>query len=238
MHVVIVDDEELALSRLKRLLVNEGVQNITSFTNPKEALVWLEQNPCDLIFLDISMPQMNGLELANRLMEMQPSTFIIFQSAYDEYALEAFQNGGIGYLLKPIEQTQIKEALLKVQHFKKTTPTPLITKRLMGKRGNKIYLIAIEDIFYIKADLDEVIVRIKEGDVYVKKKIGELDSLLKNQNFFRIHRSFIVHVDKIKSMESVEQSKLQISFNGIDESITSSKEGAKEFREYLERGSL
>jgi two-component system LytT family response regulator len=74
--------------------------------------------------------------------------------------------------------------------------------------------------------------------VYVRKKIGELDSLLKNKNFFRVHRSYIVNVDKIESMDSVEQSKLEISFKDIDEIVTTSKDGAKEFREYLERNSL
>ena len=108
----------------------------------------------------------------------------------------------------------------------------------MGKRGDKLYLIDINDIYYIKADLDEVIVRIKDADAYVRRKIGDLETLLSGKNFFRVHRSYIVNVDKIKSMKSVEQSKLQISFDGIDEIITSSKEGAKDFREYIERRSL
>jgi len=99
-------------------------------------------------------------------------------------------------------------------------------------------LIDIDDIYYIKADLDEVIVRIKDTDAYVRRKIGDLESLLVGKNFFRVHRSYIVNVDKIKSLKSVEQSKLQIFFDGITEIVTSSKEGAKDFREYLERRSL
>ena len=236
MRVMAVDDEELALARLQRLIHKEGIKDIDTFLEPLEALKSLTKSRYDVVFLDISMPQMSGLELANRIMELEPSTFIVFQSAYDEYALEAFQSGGVGYLLKPIDQNNIQKILQKARSFQQNRE--IETKRLMGKRGNRIYLIDINDIFYIKADLDEVLVRIKEADVYVKKKIGELDSLLKNQNFFRIHRSYIVHVKKIKSMESVEQSKLQIAFHGIDDTITSSKEGAKEFREYLERGTL
>ena len=112
------------------------------------------------------------------------------------------------------------------------------SKKILGKRGDKLYLIDINDIYYIKADLDEVIVKIKETDAYVRRKIGDLETLLNGKNFFRIHRSYIVNVDKIKSMRSVEQSKLEISFDGIAEIITSSKEGAKEFREYIERRSL
>lgn len=112
------------------------------------------------------------------------------------------------------------------------------SKKILGKRGDKLYLIDINDIYYIKADLDEVIIKIKEADAYVRRKIGDLETLLNGKNFFRIHRSYIVNVDKIKSMRSVEQSKLEISFDGIAEIITSSKEGAKDFREYIERRSL
>ena len=105
-------------------------------------------------------------------------------------------------------------------------------------KKDKIYLIELDDIYFIKADLDEVIIRIKETDVYVKRKIGDLEGLLKNKNFFRIHRSTIINVDKIQSMQSVEQSKLEIYFREIDEIVVSSKDGAKEFREYLDRRSL
>ena len=96
-------------------------------------------------------------------------------------------------------------------------------------------MIDIDDIYYIKADLDEVIIRTSQTDAYVRKKMQDMQELLKEKNFFRVHRSYIVNVDKIKSMKSVEQSKLEISFISIDDIVTSSKDGAKEFREYLEK---
>jgi two-component system LytT family response regulator len=190
----------------------------------------------DLAFLDISMPQISGLELANHIMEVSPKTFIVFQTAYSEYALEAFQNGGVGYLLKPVPLEEIQKVLEKVRTL--STDNKEADKKIMGKSGNRLYIINRDDIFYIKADLDEVIVKIKEADVYVRKKIGELELLLDTPNFFRVHRSYIVNIDKIKSMKSVEQSKLEISFKEISSVITSSKDGAKIFREYLEKVSL
>ena len=132
----------------------------------------------------------------------------------------------------------IKNILDKIKTFKSSSNSNDQTKKILGKRGDKIYLIDINDIYYIKADLDEVIIKIKEADAYVRRKIGDLETLLSGKNFFRIHRSYIVNVDKIKSMKSVEQSKLQISFDGIAEIVTSSKDGAKDFREYIERRSL
>ncbi|MBU0924416.1 LytTR family DNA-binding domain-containing protein [bacterium] len=236
MKVMIVDDEKLALSRLQRLLNENGVDDIAAFDNPIEALKEITKTKFDVVFLDISMPNITGLELADSIIQLEPKTFIVFQTAYSEFALEAFKNGGMGYLVKPIESNDIKSVLDKIRNFKISSDNQ--SKKILGKRGDKLYLIDINDIYYIKADLDEVIIKIKEADAYVRRKIGDLETLLSGHNFFRIHRSYIVNVDKIKSMKSVEQSKLQISFDGIAEIVTSSKDGAKDFREYIERRSL
>ena len=233
---MIVDDESLAISRLKRLLNENGIEDITAFDNPIDALKEVTKTKFDVVFLDISMPNITGLELADSIIQLEPKTFIVFQTAYSEFALEAYKSGGMGYLVKPIESNDIKNILEKIRNFKTSASDE--TKKILGKRGDKLYLIDINDIYYIKADLDEVIVKVKETDAYVRRKIGDLETLLSGKNFFRVHRSYIVNVDKIKSMKSVEQSKLQISFDGISEIITSSKEGAKDFREYIERRSL
>ncbi len=232
---MIVDDESLALSRLKRLLNENGIDDITAFDNPIEALKEVTKTKFDAVFLDISMPNITGLELADSIIQLEPKTFIIFQTAYSEFALEAYKSGGMAYLMKPIESNDIKNILEKIRNFKTSSEE---SKKILGKRGDKLYLIDINDIYYIKADLDEVIVKIKETDAYVRRKIGDLEILLNGKNFFRVHRSYIVNVDKIKSMRSIDQSKLEISFEGIAEIVTSSKEGAKDFREYIERRSL
>jgi two-component system LytT family response regulator len=183
------------------------------------------------------MPKLNGLELASQIVQLQPQTFVVFQTAYEQYALEAFESGGMAYLLKPIDSNSVLKALQKIRNYKTQSSTKSI-KKILGKYGDTIYLVNVEDIYYIKADLDEAIIKIKDKEVYVKRKIGELESLLQHENFFRVHRSYIVNVNKIKSMNSIEQSKLEIGFEGISQIITSSKEGAKEFREYLQRQSL
>lgn len=235
MKVLIVDDEKLAISRLTRLLNELGITDITSFDEPLVALKELTKTKFDVVFLDISMPNMSGLELADAILQLEKKTFIVFQTAYEEYALEAFKKGGIGYLVKPYETDELKAVIDKVNLYKNSSED---NKKILGKRGEKLYLIDLDDIYYIKADLDEVIIKIKDADAYVRRKIGDLENLLVGKNFFRVHRSYIVNVDKIKSMKSVEQSKLQIFFDGISEIVTSSKDGAKDFREYLERRSL
>lgn len=109
MNVLIVDDEKLALSRLKRILNEEGIINIIEYNNPVDAIKELSKTKFDIAFLDISMPTISGLELANTILSINPNTFIIFQTAYEEYALEAFQSGGLDYLLKPISNESIKK---------------------------------------------------------------------------------------------------------------------------------
>ena len=108
---MIVDDESLALSRLKRLLNENGIDDIVAFDNPMEALKEIVKTRFDAVFLDISMPNITGLELADSIMQIEPKTFIVFQTAYEEFALEAFQKGGIGYLVKPIQSEDIKTIL-------------------------------------------------------------------------------------------------------------------------------
>ena len=158
LKVMIVDDEKLALSRLKRLLNENGVEDITAFDNPIEALKEITKTRFDVVFLDISMPNITGLELADSIIQIEPKTFIVFQTAYEEFALEAFKNGGMGYLVKPIESIDIKNILDKIKSFKVSSND---SKKILGKRGDKLYLIDIDDIYYIKADLDEVIIKIK-----------------------------------------------------------------------------
>lgn len=232
LKVLIVDDENLALARLKRLLNDNNIFDITEFNDPLLALKEISKTKFDLAFLDISMPNISGLELAEILININPKTYIVFQTAYEEFALDAFKKGGFGYLLKPISNEDIKKVLEKINLFKEEKTT---SKRFLGRVGESIYILDMDEIFYIKADLDEIIMRTKDNFVYAKRKIGDIEDILKDENFFRIHRSYLVNIDKIKSIKSVSQSRFEIYFDGIDEFILSSKEKAKEFREYLDK---
>jgi two-component system LytT family response regulator len=232
MRVLLVDDESLAISRLTRILNKEGIDDIDSTTSPLKALDMVKETKYNIIFLDISMPQMSGLELSQKILDICDDVFIVFQTAYEQYALEAYNNRGFGYLVKPIEQEKLHTLLSDINRY---TPSQNSIKKILGKKGDSIYILSIEDIYYIKADLDETIVRVKEHDIYVKKKISDFYKIVKEKNFFRVHRSYIVNIDKIKSMRSIEQSKLEISFEDIEAVVATSKDGAKEFREYLEK---
>ena len=185
MKVLIVDDESLALARLKRILNDNDIFDIVEFNDPLEAIKELSKTKFDAAFLDISMPNFSGLELAELILNIQPKTFIVFQTAYEEYALDAFRKGGMGYLLKPIEDSELKKILQKISLYKEEKANS--SKKMLGKVSDKIYLVEIDEIFYIKADLDEIIIRTKDNFVYAKKKIGDIEEILKDKNFFRVH---------------------------------------------------
>jgi len=225
MKILIVDDESLALARLHRLLTSLGHNNIIQATNAHEALELAAQQPFDLAFLDISMAGMDGIELGYTLRYSHPDMGIIYQTAYDHHALSAFDIGAVDYLLKPYTLEQLERSLERVNA--KNVPKEL---RLITKAGDIHYLLRPEDIYYVKADLSEVIIRSIEGFSYYPKKISEVEIMLEAHGFLRVHRSYLVNLNRIKEMETIDQSRICFVFEGIKERVESSKDGAKHFR--------
>lgn len=225
MNILIVDDEPLALARLKRLLNTLGHTSIVEASSGAQALELAHQHPFDIAFLDISMAEMDGIELGYALRYAHENLAIIYQSAYDNHALNAFDVGAIDYLLKPYDSEKLSRAIERVTH--KAEPKEL---RLIAKAGDNHYLLTPNEILYIKADLSETIFRTEKGFCYYPKKISDLESLLQNHGFLRVHRSYLINLNRIKEMETIDQSRISFSFDGIKESVESSKEGAKQFR--------
>jgi two-component system LytT family response regulator len=226
MKILVVDDEQLARARVIRMLTTLGYKDILEATNADEAIEIVRENELDLVLLDINMPGVSGIELGHELKYLKNNIAIIFQTAYEEHALEAFEIGALGYLVKPFSIDQLSTTLSRVVKQKESDSS----YKLMSKNGEHYYLLKPEDIFYVKADLTEVMLRTSSGFSYSSQKISDLENKLKNYGFIRIHRSYLINPDKIKEMITIEQSKLRFSFNGISDTIESSKDGAKEFR--------
>jgi two-component system LytT family response regulator len=226
MKILLVDDEKLAIMRLQRMLNELEHSHIVAAESTQEAIELLKKEEFDTIFLDINMPQTSGLELAYQIRSLYPSMPIIFQTAYEEHALRAFDIGAFGYLVKPFSLEQLKNILLHVSRFTKEEEL-----KIMSKQGDAYLLLKPEQIYYVQADLSEVIIRSDEGFSYYSQKISQMQELLQKHNFLRVHRSYLINTDKIKTMSMAEQSKLCFSFDGIKDKIESSKSGAKKFRE-------
>lgn len=223
MKIAIIDDEQLALERLTRILRELGYEDVTASSNTDIVF----DSKYDLLFLDIDMPSIRGTELAKKIKSVYPDISIIFQTAYSEFALEAFDIGSIDYILKPTEKSRVLQAISRVS-ARKNPITKLVTKL-----GNETYIIDPKDVYFIQADLNEVIVKTKTSNAYMQKNISILEQELKDYGFVRVHRSYLVNINKIKNMTTVEASKFEIKFVDIYDTITTSKDGAKFLRNYL-----
>lgn len=225
MRILIVDDEPLALTRLQRLLVNLGYTHITQASNGHEALRISAKKSFDIAFLDIAMPDMDGIELGYCLRYQHEKMALIYQSAYEHYALKAFDVGAVDYIIKPYTAEAVERSIERA--LAKESSKEL---RLISKAGEAHYLLSPKDILYVKADLSEVMLRTREGFSYYPKKISDVEEMLKLHGFLRVHRSYLINLNQIKEMNTVDQSRLSFIFEGISETIESSKDGAKNFR--------
>lgn len=169
MKILIIDDEYLALERMSRILSELGFDDVTASSDFNVAL----QNKFDVVFLDINMPEITGIDLAKKILETYPLSKIIFQTAYSDFAVDAFDVGSVDYILKPIESQRVDQAMQRVKK--------LISKnndKLVLKLGNNSYIVNPSDICYVKADLAEVYAKSKSANGYMARTIGELEIVL------------------------------------------------------------
>jgi len=228
MKILIVDDEELARARLIRMLRTLGYENIREASDADSAIALCKEESYELAFLDINMPKVSGLELGYELKYFCENLSIVFQTAYEEHALKAFDIGALAYLVKPYSIEQLQKALERVQKPQKVQAEEF---RVLSKFGDSYLLLKPEEIHYVKADLSEVMIRSTKGFSYYAQKISDLYEKLESFGFVRIHRSYLININEIKEIETIEQSKLRFSFRNNADNIESSKDGAKAFRE-------
>jgi two-component system LytT family response regulator len=210
----VVDDERLAVQRLTRMLTETGRVAVTgTSSDPEEALAALRQADVDAVFLDIQMPEMSGFELIERLNRDIP---VIFTTAYDRYALEAFTVNSIDYLLKPIEADRLEKALDKLERFSATSPPPdmralakMLAKELApGRRleriasrvGERTTVLDVSRITHFFAK-DKLTFAVAIGREHVIDfTMSELESHLDARRFVRIHRATIVNVAFVQEL--------------------------------------
>lgn len=136
---IIVDDEQPSLDKLEKLLSNSGLAEVEGkFSEPLRALEFLKENRIDTVFLDIEMPDMNGIELATRILDLQGNTGVVFVTAYNQYAVEAFRLNALDYLMKPVSADRLKETLYRLMEWKIPVPSRGLSVRCFGKFGVRV----------------------------------------------------------------------------------------------------
>ena len=206
-----------------------------------EGVKAIQQHQPDLIFLDIQMPKINGFEM---LELVSPMPAVIFITAFDEFALKAFEANAIDYLLKPVSEDRFAKAVQKFLD-KATQPPPVTTglldtmaqsttqnNRIVVKTGNKVKIIPVHDIHYLEADDDFVKIVTAEGAFLKNKTMLFYEQTLDPQQFVRVHRSYILHIGQITKIEPYQkETHLAVLRNG--QQIPISKTGYSKLKVIL-----
>jgi len=217
-RTIIVDDVELARERVKILLGgDEEIEIIGEAANGREAVELIRKLAPDLVFLDIQMPKTDGFEVIATIgVENMPA--VVFVTAYDEFALKAFDAGAVDYLLKPFDEERLKTAVARAKReIRREIPAgeieekfrrllseiraaPKYLKRLPVKQKDGTTLVLTDDIDWIAAAGHYLELHTEHKTYLIREKISEIETKLDPENFVRIHRSIILNIDRIKSL--------------------------------------
>lgn len=252
MKVIIIDDEPLARSVVKEhLQKHPQLELVEECNNGLEGLKAIQEHNPDLIFLDIQMPKINGFEMLE-LIDQPPA--VIFTTAFDEYAIKAFETHAIDYLLKPFTQERFDKAVQKFLPGLVTRPgadqqtlanekatqdlletaslSPAQSQRIVVKNGSKIKIIPAQDIFYLEAADDYVKIHTKEGYFLKNKTMSHFEQVLDTQHFVRSHRSYIINIQQITRIDPYEKdSHIAILRSGVK--VPVSRNGYGKLRQVL-----
>ncbi|MEM9886657.1 MAG: LytTR family DNA-binding domain-containing protein [Bacteroidota bacterium] len=224
MNILIVEDERFARQSLIKLLKNIDVEiNIlAALESVEESVAWLSKHQADLIFLDIHLAD----DVSFKIFEsVEVKTPIIFTTAYDQYALQAFKVNSVDYILKPIEEEELRAALDKFNHnyiaanldYTRLATTleevkqRLYQERFLVSRRDKIMSITVDQIAYFEGEDRYVYLIKKDGSKFILDyKLSDLEKLLNPKSFFRLNRSFISHFDSIDKIIALSKSRLKV----------------------------
>ncbi|PXX45378.1 LytR/AlgR family response regulator transcription factor [Undibacterium pigrum] len=195
MKILIVDDEAYARDKLRRLVAEHAADALVSEARDgREALECIQKQQPDLVFLDIQMPEMDGITVASQL--SAPVPLIIFVTAYDQFALQAFDANAIDYLLKPYDEARFLRALQKVQERRVGTKKAQAEQHLLLNEKGRVTVIRLADILRLEAADNYVMIHTAQQQHMMRQTLSGLQERL-GQGFVRCHRSHIVRLDQI-----------------------------------------
>jgi two-component system, LytTR family, response regulator len=202
-QALVVDDESLARRNLTVLLRRDpDIGSVAECESGLEAVEEIRKSRPDLVFLDVQMPECGGFDVLELLGSDLPPT-IIFVTAYDEYALRAFEAGALDYLLKPFDDARFSRALNrakeKLAHY--LPPQPRAAERLVVRSQGRVLFLSVADIDWIEAAGYYACLHVGTDTHILRRSLSELEQELGDEKFIRIHRSIVVNLDRIRSLE-------------------------------------
>lgn len=224
LKAIIVDDEAPARSELKYLL-DELAQTeiVAEAASVREAIEKLKEHPCDVIFLDINMPEATGLQLADALQRLKFPPAVVFVTAYSEYALDAFKVNAIDYLVKPVETDRLSQAVARVREHVSLHAKAQRAERIPVEKGGKKILIGIDKIRYVMARDDYAYLQTDADRYFSTVSLAQLEKRLDGHGFFRVHRGYLVNLSLVEEIESVSGGTLLLTLNSTEEKIPVSR---------------
>ncbi|ASK29776.1 DNA-binding response regulator [Chryseobacterium sp. T16E-39] len=208
MNCIIIDDEPLARAEMNSL-INEisKIDILGEFSNAPSALDFIKNNAVDLVFLDIEMPLMTGLEFVERLPKR---TLIIFTTAYSQYALKSYELEAVDYLLKPIDKQRLKKAIEKAVLYTELLSTGTIKNTvesntadfLFIKSERRFYKIGFADIKYIEGLKDYVVIHTQNQKLITAMNLKTIHQKISSDSFIRVSKSYVVNIDYIDSFDN------------------------------------
>jgi two-component system, LytTR family, response regulator len=240
LKTLIVDDEPIARKVLREELeLIEGVQVIGEAADGLAALERIDSDHPDLVLLDLQMPAMGGLEVVRQLGQTKHVPVIVIVTAYDQHALQAFDAGAIDYLLKPVRQERLSQAverarrvtgrqaiqrIAQLQEIAEPSVGPP-NRRIVGKVGEEYFLLNADEIYAFQAEGDLVWILTAKRKFLATQTLKELEMRLSSSSFRRIHRNALVNVNHVRKMSALSSQRWLITMNNDQEFIASKRQG-------------
>jgi DNA-binding LytR/AlgR family response regulator len=247
MRAIIADDEQALLEHLKRLLQKlwPELEISAEAANGKAALEVIRREKPDIAFLDIRMPGLSGMEVAAQL---DTSCRVVFITAYDHYAVQAFEHHAVDYLLKPLTEARLQQTISRLKQPAPLRETDLATmlrqlsvnlsaepkqplQWVRAQQGEGVQLIHVDDIAYFKSEDKYTIVRLRQSEQIIRTPLKQLEESLDNNQFWRIHRNAIVNLCWVDKIERHFGGKLSIHLKHIPDELTVSRSYAHLFQQ-------
>lgn len=248
LRILLVDDEAPARTRLRNLLSDLGGELpnriVGEAADGVEALELQTTVPADVVLVDIRMPRMDGIELAQHLARLPQPPAVVFVTAYDQYAVKAFELAAIDYLLKPVKAARLAEALKKARRIAPDAPAlrelaPQGRRHLRCLERSKMLLVPVADVLYFKAELKYVTARTREREYVLEESLAQLEEEYA-QRYLRIHRNCIVARDAIAGVarekdpvEADGEPHWMLLLHGVDERLQVSRRQWPQVKEII-----
>jgi two-component system, LytTR family, response regulator len=239
MNALIVDDEPVARAILREALEEAGgVTIVGEASNGEQALAQIRDLEPEVVFLDVQMPAPGGFGIIENLRGRIPS--VVFVTAYEEYALRAFEAGAIDYLLKPVRPERLREALARVKRsrFDGRQPAEQVARvleaispgeprKLVGKAGSEYFLLDLSDVIALTADGELVWIHTRQKRYLAGEPLVKIEQRLRGRPFLRIHRNALVNLDHVRKLSALSSQRWQVTLSNQQELVVSKRQSHK-----------